>query len=134
MLCLTPHPPLLIPFCIYMLYSQSGGHEDRGECEQKSSEQCEHLTLTYLLTEPDVPPSQSGCVCQESPVSGTAERRAAAGSLTPPSPISQVRNTKLVGERITNGHQDMLYIAYEHVHVTYCMSESRAYKKYNWSL
>ncbi|KAF3858777.1 hypothetical protein F7725_011978 [Dissostichus mawsoni] len=78
-----------------MLYSHSGGHEDRGECEQKSPEQCEHLTLTDLQT-PDVPPSQSGCVCQESPVSGTAERRAAAGSLTPPSPISQSASFKSV--------------------------------------
>ncbi|XP_031153874.1 coiled-coil domain-containing protein 18 isoform X2 [Sander lucioperca] len=65
--------------------SQSEGHDDSSENEQKSPDS---LTLQDLQT-PDVPPSQSGCVCQERPLSGTAERRAVAGSLSPSSTNSR---------------------------------------------
>lgn len=67
------------------LYSQSEGHED--EYVQQS---LDRLILQDLQT-PDVPLSQSGCVCQERPLSGTAERRAVAGSLSPPYSNSRVR-------------------------------------------
>ncbi|XP_044076253.1 coiled-coil domain-containing protein 18 isoform X2 [Siniperca chuatsi] len=70
--------------------SQSEGHDDRVECEQKSPDR---LTLQELQA-PDVPPSQSGCVCQERPLSRTAERRAVAGSLSPPSSNSSSASVK----------------------------------------
>lgn len=70
----------------YTLYSQSQGQDDRVESKQQSPHR---LTLQDLQA-PDDPPSQSGCVCQEC---GTAERRAAAaGSLSPPSSNSRVRD------------------------------------------
>ncbi|KAA8587730.1 hypothetical protein FQN60_016592 [Etheostoma spectabile] len=68
--------------------SQSEGHEDSSEYEQQRPDS---LTLQDLQT-PDVPPSQSGCVCQERPLSGTAERRAVAGSLSPPSTDSRMES------------------------------------------
>ena len=50
----------------------------------------DRLILEDLQT-PDVHLFQSGFVCRERPVSGTAERRAIAGSLSPPSSNSGVR-------------------------------------------
>lgn len=71
-------------FSMYTFYSQSEGHGNR--VEQKRPD---HLTL-HDLQIPDVPPSHSGCVCQERTLSGTAERRAVAGGVSPPSSNSMV--------------------------------------------
>lgn len=79
---------LFADFSMYTFCSQSGGHDDRVECEQKGPDR---LTLQDLQTL-DVPPSQPGCVCQERPPSGTVERRAVAGSFNPPSSNSRVRD------------------------------------------
>lgn len=73
---------------MYTLYSQSEGHGARAECEQKCPDL---LTLQDLLI-PDVLPSQSGCVCEERPLSGTTERRAVAGSFSPPFSSPRVRD------------------------------------------
>ncbi len=79
---------LFAGFSMYTFYSQSEGHDGRVEFVQKSPDR---LTLQDLRT-PNVPPSQPGCVCQERPLSGTAERRAVAGSFSPPSSNSRVRD------------------------------------------
>lgn len=67
------------------LYSQSQGRDDRVESEQQSP----HRLTSQDLQAPDDLPSQSGCAYQES---GTAERLAAAGSLSPPSSNTRVRD------------------------------------------
>lgn len=79
--------PSSLTFFYVTLYSQSDVRDDRVESERKSSDR---LTLQDLQI-PDGP-SQSACVYQERPLSGTAERRAIAGSLSSSSSSSRVRS------------------------------------------
>lgn len=66
-------------FFLMYTYSQSDGHDDRVKYAQKSPNR-----LTLHLQIPDVPPSQR-------PRSGTADRRAVAGTFIPPFSNSRVR-------------------------------------------
>lgn len=85
-------------FFMRTFYSQSDGHDDRVKYAQKRPNR---LTLQHLQI-PDVPPSQR-------PRSGTAERRAVAGSFIPPFSNSRVRD-KIV----------CLSSGMKHSHAAYC--------------
>uniref|UniRef100_A0A4W6FE73 Coiled-coil domain containing 18 n=1 Tax=Lates calcarifer TaxID=8187 RepID=A0A4W6FE73_LATCA len=85
LLRLTEHNLQSVGQTLSPLYNQSEGHDD--EYVHQSPDD---LILQDLQT-PDVPLFQSSCVCQERPFSGTAERRAVAGSPSSKSRSSSVK-------------------------------------------
>ncbi|GLD51194.1 coiled-coil domain-containing protein 18 isoform X1, partial [Lates japonicus] len=85
LLRLTEHSLQSVGQTLSPLYNQPEGHDD--EYVHQSPD---YLILRDLQT-PDVPLFQSSSVCQERPFSGTAERRAVAGSPSSKSRSSSVK-------------------------------------------